>query len=160
VSAPSHSDRQATAPATNQAASQSTANAALDPEQLEVAAGTARQNVEGWVPELATDADLRTALEEAFEYRGDVTITRKDGAIVEGYIFDRSAGDSLATSFVRVLPKDSNNRVKISYAEISALAFTGRDTAAGKSYEAWVKKYWAKKSTGEGEASIQPDALE
>jgi hypothetical protein len=156
VSAPSHSDRAAE----RQSSGQSTANAALDPEQLEVAAGTARQNVEGWVPELSTDADLRSALEEAFEYRGDVTITRKDGAQVEGYIFDRSTGDSLLTSFVRLLPKDSNNRVKISYAEISALAFTGRDTAAGKSYEAWVKKYWAKKTTGEGEASIQPDALE
>ncbi|MBV9885459.1 MAG: hypothetical protein JO119_02825 [Acidobacteria bacterium] len=137
-----------------------TANAALDPEQLEVAAGTARQNVEGWVPDLATDADIRSALEEAFEYRGDVTITRKDGAKFEGYIFDRSTGDSLATSYVRLLPKDSNNRLKISYAEIAALAFTGRDTAAGKSYEAWVKKYWTKKTTGEGEASIQPDALE
>jgi hypothetical protein len=159
VSAPSHSDRQGSATASSRAG-QSTANAALDPEQLEVAAGTARQNVEGWVPELTTDAELRAALEEAFEYRGDVTITRKDGAIVEGYIFDRSTGDSLVTSFIRLLPKDSNNRLKITYAEISALAFTGRDTAAGKSYEAWVKKYWAKKSTGEGEASIQPDALE
>jgi hypothetical protein len=156
VSAPTHFGH-----ASNQTgAGQSTANAALDPEQLEVVDGTARQNVEGWVPELTTDAELRSALEEAFEYRGDVTITRKDGAKIEGYIFDRSSGDSLATSFVRVLPKDSNNRVKISYAEISALAFTGRDTAAGKSYEAWVKKYWAKKTTGEGEASIQPDALE
>ena len=159
MSAPSHSDHQVSASAASRAA-QSTANAALDPEQLEVAAGTARQNVEGWVPELTTDAELRSALEEAFEYRGDVTITRKDGAQFEGYIFDRSTGDSLATSFVRLLPKDSNNRLKISYAEISALAFTGRDTAAGKSYEAWVKKYWAKKTTGEGEASIQPDALE
>jgi hypothetical protein len=158
VSAPSHSDREANGTAT--AASQTTANAELDPEKLEIAAGTARQNVEGWVPELATDSDLRSALEEAFEYRGDVTITRKDGAKFEGYIFDRTTGDSLATSFVRLLPKDSNNRVKISYAEIAALAFTGRDTAAGKSYEAWVKKYWAKKATGEGEASIQPDALE
>jgi len=156
VSAPSHFDRHSD----RANAVQSTANAALDPEQLEVAAGTARQNVEGWVPELATDAELRSALEEAFEYRGDVTITRKDGAKIEGYIFDRSAGNSLAASFVRVLPKDSSTRVKISYAEIAALAFTGRDAAAGKSYEAWVKKYWAKKTTGEGEASIQPDALE
>jgi hypothetical protein len=152
VSAPSHFERQG--------ASQSTANAALDPEQLEVAPGTARQTVEGWVPELATEADLRSALEEAFEYRGDVTITRKDGAKVEGYLFDRSTGSSLATSFVRVLPKDSNNRLKISYAEIAALAFTGRDPAAGKSWDAWVQKYWAKKATGQGEASIQPDALE
>jgi hypothetical protein len=139
---------------------QSTTNAALDPEQLEVAAGTARQNIEGWVPELASDAEIRSALEQAFEYRGDVTITRKDGSKVEGYIFDRSTGDSLATSFVRLLPKDTNSRLKISYAEIAALAFTGRDAAAGKSYEAWVKKYWEKKTTGEGEASIQPDALE
>lgn len=156
MSAPSHSDRTA-AP---HAGSHSAPNAELDPEILEIAAGTARQNVEGWVPELATDADLRTALEEAFEYRGDVTITRKDGAKFEGYIFDRSTGDSLATSFIRLLPKDSTTRQKISYAEIAALAFTGRDAAAGKSYEAWVKKYWAKKATGEGEASIQPDALE
>ncbi len=156
MSAPSHTDHHSARPTTGQSA----ANAALDPEQLEVAPGTARQTVEGWIPELATDADIRSALEEAFEYRGDVTITRKDGAKIEGYIFDRSTGNSLATSFVRLLPKDSNNRLKISYAEIAALAFTGRDTAAGKSYEAWVKKYWAKKSTGEGEASIQPDALE
>jgi hypothetical protein len=156
VSAPTHFDH-----ASNQVVGgQSTANAALDPEQLEVVSGTARQNVEGWVPELTTDAELRSALEEAFEYRGDVTITRKDGAKIEGYIFDRSTGDSLATSFVRLLPKDSNNRLKISYAEIAALAFSGRDPAAGKSWEAWVKKYWAKKTTGEGEATIQPDALE
>jgi hypothetical protein len=156
VSAPTHFDH-----TSNQAGGgPSTANAALDPEQLEVVSGTARQNVEGWVPELTTDAELRSALEEAFEYRGDVTITRKDGAKIEGYIFDRSTGDSLATSFVRLLPKDSNNRLKISYAEIAALAFSGRDPAAGKSWEAWVKKYWAKKTTGEGEATIQPDALE
>jgi hypothetical protein len=160
VSAPSHFDRRSDPSTASNPATQSIANAALDPEQLEVAAGTARQNVEGWVPELATEAETRSALEEAFEYRGDVTITRKDGAKIEGYIFDRVTGDSLATSFVRVLPKDSTNRVKISYAEIAALAFTGRDAAAGKSYEAWVKKYWAKKTTGEGEASIQPDALE
>jgi hypothetical protein len=156
VSAPNHSDRRGT----GDLATQSLANPAFDPEQLEVAAGTARQNVEGWVPELATEGDLRSALEEAFEYRGDVTITRKDGTKVEGYIFDRLTGDSLVTSFVRLLPKDSNDRLKISYAEIAALAFTGRDTAAGKSWEAWVKKYWAKKTTGEGEATIQPDALE
>ena len=156
MSAPNHSDRRGT----GDLATQCLTNAAFDPEQLEVAAGTARQNVEGWVPELATEDDLRSALEEAFEYRGDVTITRKDGTKVEGYIFDRLTGDSLVTSFVRLLRKDSNDRLKISYAEIAALAFTGRDTAAGKSWEAWVKKYWAKKTTGEGEASIQPDALE
>jgi hypothetical protein len=156
VSAPSHAERQGSA----QPSVQPAANAQLDPEKLEVAAGTARQDVEGWVPELASEGELRSALEQAFEYRGDVTVTRKDGTKIEGYLFDRSTGSSLATSFVRILPKDTNDRVRVSYAEIAALAFSGRDPAAGKSWEAWVKKYWAKKSTGEGEASIEPDALD
>jgi hypothetical protein len=153
VSAPSHADRQ------------DGANAALDPgkldpDKLEVAPGTARQTVEGWIPELATEDELRSALEQAFDYRGDVTITRKDGTKIEGYIFDRNAGRTLEASFVRLLPKDSNQRLKISYATIAALAFSGRDPAAGKSWEAWVRKYWAKKSTGEGQASLEPDSLE
>jgi hypothetical protein len=148
VSAPTHAPRQ------------SAANAALDPDTLEVAPGTARQSVEGWVPDLANEHELRAALEQAFDYRGDVTITRKDGTKIEGYIFDRVTGASLAASFVRVIPKDSNQRVKISYAEIAALAFSGRDPAAGKSWEAWVRKYWVKKAAGEGGLSLQPDSLE
>lgn len=148
MSAPTHTPR-ATAP-----------NAALDPEKLEVAPGAQRESVEGWVPTLASDEEVRTALEKAFDYRGDVTITRRDGGKVEGYIFDRITAATLEASFVRILPKDSNQRVKLSYADIAALAFSGRDPAAGKSWEAWVRKYWSKKSTGEGEASLQPDALE
>ena len=31
-------------------------------------------------------SDLLAALEKAFDYRGDVTITRKDGSKIEGYI--------------------------------------------------------------------------
>jgi hypothetical protein len=148
VSAPSH------------AARQGAANAALDPDKLEVAPGTARQSVEGWVPDLATEEEIRVALEQAFDYRGDVTITRKDGTKIEGYIFDRVAGANLSASFVRVLPKDSNQRVKISYADIAALAFSGRDPAAGKSWDAWVGKYWAKKATGEGDLNLQPESLD
>jgi len=148
VSGPTHTPR-ATAP-----------SAARDAHKLEVAAGTQRENVEGWVPSLASDEEIRGALEKAFDYRGDVTITRKDGSKLEGYLFDRVTGATLEASFVRVLPKDSNQRVKLSYADIAALAFSGRDPAAGKSWEAWVQKYWSKKTTGEGEASLQPDALE
>jgi hypothetical protein len=148
VSAPTHAPR-ATGP-----------NAELDPEKLEVAPGTQRESIEGWVPTLANDEEIRGALEKAFDYRGDVTITRKDGTKLEGYIFDRVTGATRSASFVRLLPKDSNKRVKLSYADIAALAFSGRDPAAGKSWEAWVRKYWSKKTTGEGEASLQPEALE
>jgi hypothetical protein len=148
VSAPSH------------AAREGAANPALDPDKLEVAPGTARQTVEGWVPDLATEEEIRVALEQAFDYRGDVTITGKDGAKIEGYVFDRVAGTNLSSSFVRVLPKDSNQRVKIGYADIAALAFSGRDPAAGKSWDAWVRKYWTKKATGEGDANLQPESLD
>ena len=133
---------------------------AVNPDTLEVAPGTIHEAVQGWIPELATEDDLRVALEKAFDYRGDVTLTLKDGSKIEGYIFDRITGSTLTNSFVRVLLQDSNQRQKIAYADIAALAFTGRDTAAGKSWEAWVRKYWEKKTTGEGNLSLQPEALE
>ncbi len=132
----------------------------LDPDKLEVAPGTLHETVQGWVPELATEEELRIALEKAFDYRGDVTITLKDNSRIEGYIFDRVVGSSLSTSFVRVLPQDSNQKLKIAYADIAALAFTGKDTAAGKSWEAWVRKYWEKKASGGGDLSLQPESLE
>jgi hypothetical protein len=125
-----------------------------------VAPGTIHESVQGWVPKLATEEELRIALEKAFDYRGDVTLTLKDNSKIEGYLFDRMTGSSLTTSFVRVLPKDSTQKLKIAYAEIAALAFTGRDTAAGKSWEAWVGKYWEKKAAGEGDLSLQPESLE
>ena len=132
----------------------------FDPDQLEIAPGRQREGLEGWVPELAKETELREALEKAFDYRGDVTITRKDGSKFEGYIFDRVSGTTLATSYVRILPKDSNQRLQIAYGDIATLAFSGRDTAAGKSWEAWVKKYWDKKQTGGGNLSLQPESLE
>jgi len=134
--------------------------ASVDPDSLEVAPGTAHEKLEGSVPSLANEEELRAALESAFDYRGDVQITRKDGNKVEGYVFDRSSGTTLQNSFVRVLPKDGSPRIRISYAEIAALAFTGRDMAAGKSWEAWVKNYWERKAAGEKDISIQPENLE
>ena len=134
--------------------------ATFNPDQLEVAPGREKEAVEGLIPNLATEEELREALEKAFDYRGDVTITRKDGTVLDGYIFDRVGGKTLEISFVRVLPKDSNQRVKIAYSEIAALAFSGRDPAAGKSWEAWVKKYWDKRQSGEGNLSIEPENLE
>ena len=137
-----------------------TENSPLNPDLVEVAPGTIHESVQGWVPKLATEDELRMALEKAFDYRGDVTLTLKDNSKIEGYLFDRMTGSSLATSFVRVLPKDSKQKLKIAYADIVALAFTGRDTAAGRSWEAWVGKYWEKKTSGEGDLSLQPESLE
>ncbi|HXA85289.1 MAG TPA: hypothetical protein VNZ47_09455 [Candidatus Dormibacteraeota bacterium] len=129
-------------------------------DSLEVAPGFKHEKLEGWVPELAGDEEVRQALEKAFDYRGDVTITRKDGSKVEGYIFDRRTGKTLADSAVRLFPKDADQKISIPYSEIAALAFSGRDTAAGRSFEAWVRKYWEKKAAGEKNIGIQAEALE
>jgi len=135
-------------------------NAVKAADSLEVAPGFKHEKLEGWVPELAGEEEIRQALEKAFDYRGDVTITRKDGSKVEGYIFDRRTGKTLADSAVRLFPKDADQKISISYSEIAALAFSGRDTAAGKSFEAWVRKYWEKKAAGEKNIGIQAEALE
>lgn len=134
--------------------------AVADPDALEVVSGVRREKLEGWVPDLASQEELRQALEEAFDYRGDVLITRKDGIKVEGYIFDRRTGKSLGDSYVRILPKDGSGKTAVSYADIAALAFTGRDMAAGKNWETWVKQYWEKKAAGEKNISLQPEELE
>ena len=131
-----------------------------NPDEIEVAAGREREQLEGWIPELASDSDIRDALEKAFDYRGDVTITRKDGSQVQGYLFDRRTGATLLDSFVRMIPSNATSKVNVSYAEIAALAFTGRDTAAGKTFEAWVKKYWDKKAAGERNIQIEPEKLD
>jgi hypothetical protein len=131
----------------------------LNPEALEVAPGFEQEHLQGSIPALATEEELRTALEKAFEYRGDVTITCKDGALIEGYIYDRRAAPTLHDSLVRLLPANGSGRVSVRYADIAALHFSGRDTAAGKSWEAWVRKYWQKKAAGES-AAIEPERLD
>jgi hypothetical protein len=134
-------------------------NAVKAADSLEVAPGFKHEKLEGWVPELAGEEEVRQALEKAFDYRGDVTITRKDGSKVEGYIFDRRTGKTLSDSAVRLFPKDADQKVSIAYSDIAALAFSGRDTAAGKSFEAWVRKYWEKKAAGEKNIGIQAEDL-
>jgi hypothetical protein len=128
--------------------------------EAELAPAAPREQLEGWVPDLAVETDLRTALDKAFDYRGDVTITLKDGTIIEGYVFDRRSGATLADSVVRLIPKDSDDKVAIPYADVARLEFTGRDTAAGKSWETWMKKYQEKKAAGEKNIGLAPEKLD
>lgn len=138
------------------------------PDELEHAAGRERENLEGWIPALASEGEIREALEKAFDYRGDVTLTRKDGTVVEGYLYDRRTGRTLHDSVVRLIPTPPKGaaagtavqRVNVAYAEVAALKFSGRDTAAGKTFEAWVKKYWEKKAAGETDIQIVPEKLD
>jgi hypothetical protein len=123
--------------------------------------GVVHENLQGWIPAMASEDEIRGALEKAFDYRGDLTITLKDGQTVEGYVFDRRVESSqLSECTVRMIPKDRPGKISICYSDIAGLAFTGRDTAAGKSFEAWVKKYNEKKARGEKNIGIEPEPLD
>jgi hypothetical protein len=128
-------------------------------EALELAPGTEHEELEGSVPSLASDDDLRRALEKAFDYRGDVTITLKSGEKIEAYIFNRQTGATLAESWVQYFAPNATDKRKISYDQIARLEF-GKDRAAGKHWEDWVKAYNEKKAAGEKNIALHPDALE
>jgi hypothetical protein len=129
-------------------------------EALELAPGAARENLEGWVPVLATGDELRDALEKALDYRGDVTLTLKSGDRIEAFIFNRHTGATLADSWVQYFTPNAPDKRKLSYAEIARIEFSGKDRAAGKHWEDWVKKYNEKKAAGETNIALAPEALE
>ena len=129
-------------------------------EALELAPGTKHEQLEGSVPSLATEQDLKNALEKAFDYRGDITITLKSGEKIEAYIFNRQTGATLADSFVQYFTPNAPDKRKLAYDEIARLEFSGKDRAAGKHWEDWVKAYSEKKAAGEKNIALVPDALE
>jgi len=88
-----------------------------------------------------------------------VTITLRNSEKIEGYIFDhRSGRPTLSECRVRMFPKDTGERISVYYSDIARLGFTGRDTAAGKSFELWVKKYHERKARGEKNISLEPES--
>lgn len=113
--------------------------------------------LQGWSALLADDASRLAVLEKAFDFRGDCTLTLTDGRTLAGYIFDRRRGPTAGESTVRLLGEASEERVTVRYTDIAKVDF-GRDTAAGKSFETWIKKYVEKRLKGE-KASIESEAL-
>jgi hypothetical protein len=104
--------------------------------------------------------ELRAAIEAAFDYRGDARLTLRSGEVVEGYLFDRRIGATPEDSYVRVIPRTAGEKRNIACADIMGLELDARDPAAGKSWEAWVRKYWEKKAAGETDIALHPEALD
>jgi hypothetical protein len=129
-------------------------------EALELAPGAEQENLEGWVPALANDEDLRQAMEKARDYRGDVTLTLKSGERIEAFIFNCQSGPTLEDSFLQCFTARTPEKRKVSYADIACVEFSGKDRAAGKHWEDWVKAYNAKKAAGEKNIGLAPEALE
>jgi hypothetical protein len=99
---------------------------------------------------------LRSAIEWAFNYRGDVTITLTSNLAIEGYVFDRRWDGE---AFLRLMPRNSDERMRIPIAEIASISFTGKDTASGKTFENWIRKYALKKLAGES-ANLESESLD
>ena len=129
-------------------------------EALELAPGAEHEDLEGWVPKLATDADLRDALGKALDYRGDVTLTLKSGERIVAFVFNCKSGPTLADSWVQYYTPTAPEKRKVGYAEIASIEFTGKDRAAGKHWEDWVEKYNEKKAAGETNIGLAPDKLD
>lgn len=95
-----------------------------------------RRSLEGWAPDIGRDAALGDVIEAAFDYRGDVTIEKTDGTEVVGYLFNRDG--EAAQPYVQVFESRGPGTVRVAYAEIRQIRFTGRDPAAA----AWSPPSW------------------
>ena len=114
--------------------------------------------LEGWTPEIGQGVRLEQVIDKAFDYRGNVTVVKTDGSETVGYLFNRNR--DVAVPFVEMFDADGAGPISIRYADIRTIRFTGRDTAAGKSFETWVQKYRAKKSAGETNIRLEPEKLD
>jgi hypothetical protein len=94
-------------------------------------------SLEGQVIRPTNAAELAEAVERAFDYRGDVTLELADGQEIEGYVFNREADHQ---GLVQVFPKLDSEVRTVRYSDIAAIRFSGKDTASGNSWEAWVTK--------------------
>lgn len=136
----------------------------FDGELAQAIAGGGTVLSQGSVISSANPDELRAALDAALDYRGDVTITTAAGTLIEGYVFDRRTGTTLENSTIRLIPSSSTSssgeeKVTVRYSEIRSLHFSGKDTAAGKTWENWVRRYAEKKLRGEA-ASIESEKLD
>ena len=108
-------------------------------------------SLEGRVFRPATQAELLEAVEQAFDYRGDVSLQLTSSETIEGYVSNRDT--HAAQPFLQIFPKGESGVRSIRYADINAISFTGKDTASGKSWEAWVTKKEAQRRAEAEEAS-------
>ena len=100
--------------------------------------GHERGLLEGWEPVAGVEVSLEEVVERAFDYRGDVTVVGHDGTEVVGYLFNRNA--EVPERFVQMFDRAGDGPLTIPYSDIRTIRFTGKDTAAGKSYEAWLRR--------------------
>ena len=83
-------------------------------------------SLEGTTFTIQSEADRIEAIDKAFDYRGDVSITLHN-EVVEGFIFNRDA--AARPPRIELFIKGSTEPRVIPYADVTAIAFSGKDTA-------------------------------
>lgn len=94
--------------------------------------------LEGWDPQIGEHLTLAQVVELAFDYRGNTTVVKVDGTELEGYLFNRNA--DVPEPFLQMFDRAGDGPFTIRYAEIRTIRFSGKDTAAGNSWEAWRER--------------------
>ena len=102
---------------------------------------------------------LLSSLDAIRDFRGDVTLVLHDGTTVDGFVFDVIVGADLGSCALRLLVPGDATRRSVAGREIAAIRITGRDAAAGKTWENWVRRYAEKRLAGE-RASIESETLD
>lgn len=100
---------------------------------------------------------MAATVERAFDYRGDVTIRLTSGRLLEGYVFNRDA--KCPIPFLELFPKSGGPPVTVRFDELTDIQFTGPDTAAGKSWEAWQRRVQEAEAKGTF-AELYPESLD
>ena len=102
------------------------------------------KSLEGWAPEPGPDLPLARIVELAFDYRGNITVARRDGTELYGYVFNRDIDTPVP--YLEMFDAEGGGPYRIAYAEVRTIHFTGKDTAAGKSYAAWLARKQVEKA--------------
>jgi hopanoid biosynthesis associated radical SAM protein HpnH len=126
------------------------------PPLVQIEAIAPRPTLKG--TDIAIQDQLAEGIEQAFDYRGDVTVTLNSGESLAGYVFDRRMAATATASTMRMVT--GGRKVTVNYADVARVSFTGRDMADGRSWEAWVQKYAKRKAAGEKNIELVPDVID
>jgi hypothetical protein len=102
------------------------------------------KTLEGWAPEPAAELPVAHIIDLAFDYRGNTTVVKRDGTELHGYVFNRDA--DAPVPYLEMFDTDGAGPHRVPYGEVRTIHFTGKDTAAGKSYAAWLARKQTEKA--------------
>jgi hypothetical protein len=113
--------------------------------------------LEGWVPQIGQYLTLDEVIDFAFDYRGNTTIVKADGSEVAGYLFNRNR--EVPEPFIQFFDDQGAGPFTLPYSAVANIKFTGKDTAAGASWKAWLERRERDKAKAAGaqRGGLTPD---